>query len=229
MGAHVPRVVQIDYMNCRRRGALYTFAEDVSRLVDEEGYGLVIFDSVGMASGTSSEGSDANESAIRLFAAFGYLGTTVLAVDHVNRNDADTSTKRSRPYGSIYKSNLARATFELRRTRTADGAVLGLYHTKANDSEEMPPQALRVTHADDGSIAYERLDALPSELTRPLTMADRIASVLAAGHADVDDIALEIDAEPHTIRTTLNRYKQRFNKLPSGLWELLPERASHAS
>lgn len=229
MGAHIPRVVQIDYLNCRKRGALYSFAEDVARMVDLGGYGLVVVDSIGMAAGTGGEGSDANESAIRLFSAFGFLNTTVLAIDHVNRTDAESTNRKSRPYGSVYKSNLARATFELRRTRTGEGSVLGLYHTKANDSELMPPVSLRVTHGDDGSIAYERLEHMPTDLTKPLTLADQIASVLAHGHTSAEDIATEIEAEVPSVRTTLNRHKRRFNKLASGLWELLPEVKSHAS
>lgn len=229
MGAHIPSVVQIDYLNCRRRGALYSFAEDVARMVDAGGYGLVVVDSVGMASGTGGEGSDANESAIRLFSAFGYLGTTVLAVDHVNRTDADSAHRLSRPYGSIYKSNLARATFELRRTRTGSGSVLGLHHTKANDSELMPPQWLSVVHEDDGAITYQRLSSPPPEATGPLNLADRIAAVLVHGHASTAVIAAEIEAEEPSVRTTLNRHKTRFNRLPSGNWEVLPQSRSHAS
>jgi hypothetical protein len=231
MGAHIPRVVQIDYLNCRRRGPLYGFAEDVAKMVDREGYGLVVADSVQMASGTSSEGGDASETALRLFTAFGFIGTTVLAVDHINRTDADQQTRRSRPYGSVFKSNLARATFELRRTKLPDGSsALGVYNTKANDSDELPPVALRVVHADDGAITYERMESLPSDLTAPLKMADRIAAVLRSeGHMEYEAIAEVLDADAHTVRTTLNRNKQRFNKLPSGSWELLPEGRSHAS
>lgn len=231
MGAHIPRLVQLDYLNCRRRGALYTFAEDVARMVDVEGYSLVVVDSVGMASGTGGEGSDANESAIRLFSAFGYLATTVLAIDHVNRQDAD-SGKHSRPYGSVYKANLARATFELRQTRTPGGAVLGLHHRKANDSELMAPTWLEVAHHDDGSIVYGRLDRPPAEAleaSRPLPLQDQIAYVLAEGHATYEDVARAIEADPDSVRTVLNRHKQRFNKLPSGLWELLPEGNARAS
>ena len=228
MGAHVPRVVQVDYMNCRRRGALYTFAEDVSRLVDQRGYGLVIIDSVGMAAGTGGEGTDANESAIRLFAAFGYLATTVLAIDHVNRSDADTTTKRSRPYGSIYKSNLARATFELRRTRTAHGSVLGLYHTKANDSELLAPQPISVAYGDQGEITYERLEQMPAALTASLSLSDRIVALLADGHMTSDEIADELDHEQRKVEALLYKYKSRFSRLPSGAWELLPEATDHA-
>lgn len=228
MGAHIPRVVTIDYMNCRRRGALYSFAEDVARLVDQRGYGLVVVDSVGMAAGTGGEGSDANESAIRLFSAFGYLGTTVLAIDHINRADADTQSKRSRPYGSIYKSNLARATFELRRTKTATGSVLGLYHTKANDSDLLPPQPISVAYGDQGEIRYERLDSMPVALTESLSLLDRITALLSREHMSSEAIADELDHEKRRVEALLYKYKSRFNRLPSGAWEILSEAVDHA-
>lgn len=230
MGGYIPHVVQIHYLDCRRRGALYSFAEDIARMVEVEGFGAVVVDSVGMASGTSSEGSDANESAIRLFSAFGYLATTVLAIDHVSKSEADTPNRPARPYGSVYKTNLARATFELRRTKTADGSsVLGLYHTKANDSDTLPPMSLRVIHDDDGAIRYERLEQLPAELTRSLKLWQQISAVLAVGHATSEELAIELSADEHVIRTTLNKYKSRFNRLQSGAWELLPEGRRHAS
>lgn len=231
MGARVPHVVTVDFMDCRRRGPLAGFAEDVARLVTVSGYGLVVVDSVGMASGTGGEGSDANESAIRLFSAFGYLGTTILAIDHVNRADAEATGKRSRPYGSIYKSNLARATFELRRTKAPDGSsVLGLYHTKANDAELMAPQAIRVSHAEDGSIAYERLEAMPVSLTESLSLTERISALLAEGHATSETIALELDHDKKRVEALLYKYNgKRFNRLASGQWELLPEASAHAS
>lgn len=230
MGAHIPRVVQVDYLDCRRRGALFAFAEDVSRMVEQAGYGLVVVDSVGMASGVAGEASDANESAIRLFSAFGFLGTTVLAVDHVNRADAETTNKRSRPYGSIYKSNLARATFELRRQKSPDGSsALLLVHTKANDSDLMPPQAIRVVHGDDGAITYERMDAVPTDLAGSLTQADQLAAWLAEDHYTSDELAELTTLSPNVVRAVLSRHKTRFNKLSSGKYELLPEASSHAS
>lgn len=227
MGAHIPRVVTIDYLNCRRRGPLHAFAEDIARAVDREGYGLVVVDSVGMASGTGGDGGDANETAIRLFTAFGYLGTTVLAIDHINRTDADLPSKRSRPYGSVYKSNLARMTFELRRSE--DGTSLGIYHTKANDAEKMAPQSLQVTHADDGSIVYDRASFLSLDLTASLNKTERIANLLTQGPLDADDIAIELDDTKRNIAALLYKFNgKRFNKLPSGKWEVLPEVVSDA-
>lgn len=230
IGAHIPAIVQVHYLDCRRRGALYTFAEDIARLIDLEGFGLVIVDSVGMASGTSSEGTDANESAIRLFQAFGFLGTTILAADHVSKAETEVTNRPAKPYGSIYKTNLARATYELRRQKAPDGgSYLGLYNTKANDADTLPPQAISVVHGDDGSITYERLDQIPTELAGPLSQADRIASYLAGDRMTVEQLSDLTGIAENAVRAVLSRHKRRFNKLPSGSWELLEEASSHAS
>lgn len=228
MGAHIPFVVQIDYQNCRRRGPLHAFAEDVARAVDVEGYGLVVVDSIGMASGTGGEGGDANETAIRLFSAFGFIGTTILAIDHINRNDAEIITRKSRPYGSVYKSNLARATFEVRRSH--ESSAVGVYHTKANDGPLLAPQALRIAYGDDGAISYERAEWMPDELTAPLSKTDRIANVLRSGPLKADEIAAELEDGSTTkqVDALLRKYRTRFSPLPSGRWELLPEVQSHA-
>lgn len=226
LGAHIPELVTLDHVDCRRRGPLAGFAEDIARQIAAEDYGLVVVDSVGMASGTSAEGADANETAIRLFAAFGYLGTTVLAIDHVSKATADEPGKPARPYGSVYKANLARATFELRRTKMPDGAsVLALYNAKMSDADTFAPMALRVSHGDDGSIAYEREEVIPTALTRALTRRERIAHALRREHLTTEELAAILDDDEHRIRTELSRHKSLFSKLPSGAWEVL----DHAS
>lgn len=227
MGAHIPHVVQIRHADCRRRGPLPGFAEDVARFIDKEGIGAVVVDSVGMASGTSNEGSDANESAIRLFSAFGFLGTTVLAIDHISKAAAEDTGKPARPYGSIYKGLLARATYELRRSQAADGrSLLGVFNTKANDGPLLGPMTFSVAHGEDGAITYERLEATPSELAGSLANPDKIAAVLQGGrHMKPSEIADETGLSEATVRTTLHRYKgHRFGQLASKAWELLPDR-----
>lgn len=229
MGAHIPAVVTIRHADCRRRGPIAGFAEDIARYIDKEGIGLVIVDSIGMASGTSNEGSDANESAIRLFSAFGFLGTTVLAIDHISKAAAEDANKPARPYGSIYKGLLARATYELRRSQAADGrSLLGVFNTKANDGPLLGPMTFSVVHGEDGSIIYEPLEATPVELTKSLGNADKIAAVLR-GHMTTGEIAAETGLDQAVVRTTLNRHKgHRFGQLPSQKWELLPPKARTA-
>lgn len=221
-GANLPEVVQLDYRNCRRSGPLHSFAESLAATIDREGYGLVIVDSVGMAAGIGSDGGDANESALRLFMAIGYLGTTVLAIDHVAKADVADERVKSRPYGSIYKGNLARATWELRLTNNDRGAFLGLYNTKANDAPAAAPVSLQVFHEDDGAIRYERLAQLPMELTRHLSQRDQIVAALRQlGHLTTDEIATETGLSDNKVRAVLSRHGDLFSKLPSGKWEVL--------
>lgn len=226
MGGRLPNVATIAYRDCRRRGALYTFAEDIAGEVDREGYGLVVVDSVGMASGAGGEASDANESTIRLFLAFGYIGTTILAIDHVKKEDKEDDRRRSTPYGSVFKENLARATWELRSSANEQGSYIGLYNQKVNDFDKHAPISLSVRHHDDGSIEYDQVAQLPVELTRHLSQRDQITAALRTlGHLETNEIAEATGLSENTIRAVLSRYRQAFNRLPSGKWEAL----THAS
>jgi hypothetical protein len=222
VGAHIPGVVTIDYRNCRRSGPLHTFAESLATEIDREGYGLVVVDSVGMASGIGSEGGDANESALRLFTAIGYLRTTVLCIDHVAKADTADERGKSTPYGSVYKTNLARATWEVRLTDNQRGSFIGLYNTKNNDAAKAAPMSLQVLHDDDGAIRYERLAALPVELTRHLSQRDQIVAALRQmGHLSTEDIAIETGLADNKVRAVLSRHSDVFSKLPSGKWAVL--------
>jgi hypothetical protein len=232
MGANIPGPVTISYRNCKRRGALPGFAEDLAREVDERRFGLVIVDSVGMASGVG-EGGDANETAIRLFGAFGALGTTVLAIDHVNKTDATRTDRTTRAYGSVYKGLLARATYEIRRGKAADGRwLIAIRNTKFNDGDELGDQALKVHHEPNGAIWYERLEQLPAEMKigEP-TIWELAAEVLEAGDYGEAEIAAAIEKPVPTVRSTLYRMSQQgaVERLPSSKkWRLI-RRAEAAS
>lgn len=216
-GAHVPHVVEIRYRPMV--APIADGVDELARIVDRESIALVIVDSVGPAAGTMAEGTDAAESALRLFGAFRALRTTVLALDHVAKASLDEPSRQARPYGSIYKQNLARATWELRRS----GDALALYHTKSNVSRLGGPRGLAVTYGDDGSIRYEEAP-LSDDLRKPIRLPDRIAELLADGfHREVAEIVADLgmdQAEANKVRATLSR-DRRFNKLPSGRWEVI--------
>ena len=226
MGANIPGPVTISYLNCKRRGALPGFAEDLAREIDLRSFGLVVVDSVGMAAGVG-EGGDANETAIRLFAAFGALGTTVLAVDHVNKTDATRSDRTTRAYGSVYKGLLARATFEVRRGKAADGRwLIAIRNTKYNDADELGDQALKVHHEPDGAIWYERLEQMPAEMKigEP-TIWELAAELLEMGDMSESEIAAAIDRQVPAVRATLYRVARdqgSVERLPSSKkWRLI--------
>lgn len=92
-----------------------------------------------------------------MFRALRVLGATVLLVDHLNKQTP--SGDSARPYGSVYKPALARATFELYERDTpplysaANYQHLTLAHRKANLTERQPDTFLRIERyglLDDG-------------------------------------------------------------------------------
>ena len=98
--------VSIAYLRMAR-----PLADDLERArarVEEHGPGLVIVDSTVMASGGRGDGEGAEASAVRLFAAFRELGCAVLGIDHVTKADSTSETPTAGPYGSVFKTNLAR-------------------------------------------------------------------------------------------------------------------------
>lgn len=226
-GAGISEIPEIGYRACV--GAFVDQTEDVVRIVDEGHVGLVVIDSVEMASAsTRGEGSDANEAAIRLFSALRHLHTTVLAIDHVSKASSESSSGAGKPYGSTFKANLARGTFELRQAKAGtgdDGRIhVALYHRKSNVSARMKPQGLWVEHAGD-AIRFGREDITEADLAAGMTLADRIAAVVTGGPASVEDIAVELDEPTNKVRSVLSRGRdKRFIKLPSGNWGVL----SHA-
>jgi hypothetical protein len=202
-------------------GPLADQVESVAAEVAEHDVRLLVVDSIGLAAGTSADGSDAAESALRLFSAFRALHVGVLAVDHVSKSEADQTGRTTRPYGSIYKVNLARATFELRRDDTGGTtSKIGIYNTKTNLGRKLAPQALRVEHGV-GCITFSRAD-LDGRLEEVLPMADRLARLLVTspgGAMLVGDIAEELGSTPEIVRATLSRYKHRFVKnTVTGVW-----------
>jgi hypothetical protein len=225
MGANLPSPASILYRQCY--GPLYRQVEPIARIVAKEDIGLVIVDSVGMAAGIGSEGGDAAEVALKLFGAFRALTTTrpgcaILGIHHITKTEAGDDGKQSKPYGSVYFENLSRATFELRAS--SDGLALGLYNTKPPSyGPRLAPMALSITHEEDGTIRYGRMDSLPEELTRSLPLAERIYRLLAVEKLDPGEIADTLDEPPNKVRAILSRHNAKlFGKLASGKWEALP-------
>lgn len=214
--ANIPGAIRIRYRRCY--GPLADQTEELVRIVTEHGIGLVVVDSVALAAGSGSEGSEASEGAIRLFSAFRLLGTTVLALAHIAKADSNEPGRAASPYGSVFYTNLARATFELRRSAGPDDvARLGVYNTKSNVRRPLPPIGLEVRQEDGGSIAYDTFSITDdATLSRRLSVWDRARAALADSDMHEEELAEQIEVDEKVIRTTLNRVAK------SGLVERLP-------
>lgn len=206
-------------------GSLDDMAEAMSGEIAKQGVVLTIVDSVGMASGTSRDGSGAEEGAIRLFGAFRQLGTTVLAIDHVTGEDVKSDRATMKPYGSIYKVNLARAVWELRGSMSSETnpleGHLALYHRKVNAGRLSAPVGIRVSHTDDAT-AFHREEVSDEGLVRAMTTSARLALSLRSGPMTVPDLATDLGVTDGVVRVTLHRGNGRqFTKLADGRWALV--------
>lgn len=203
--------------------------EAVARQMAEEP-GLLIVDSVGLAQGMSSEGSDAADSALRFFAALRAVGSTSLSIDHVAKTGAGQPGGAGKPYGSTYKTNIARSTWELRQARTPDqdGTVhLGLFHRKANTMAKHRPIGLAMTFGP-GVVRWSREEVRPENLGGQ-TNVEMVADALRAHPLTTREIAKETDLTEAVIRAVFSRYRDRFVKTRTGNWALLEtERAEPA-
>lgn len=184
-------------------------ADDAAHLrteVDRLGVGLVIVDSLGPACGAEPESADA---AIRTLNALrSFAPATRLVIAHVSKADIARNGP-SRPYGSVYVQNLARSVWEIRRSDDeSKDLVLGLFHRKCNTGRLSAPIGLRFEFGEDGIRLLPSDIGEQPDLLAKTSLTFQIQKTLTAGGRTVDEIAKTLDANPDTVRRTLNRLKE---------------------
>ena len=180
----VPKSVY--YRRCVR--PLANDAEELSALVADKGIVLVIVDSSAYAMGAQGEYGDANESILRMHEGLRIIGVTSLLVDHVNKTDAKSKGGAATPYGSAYKTNAARVSWEVRKEASAEGLRISLYHAKSNDTALLPPIGIALDWTYDSimfrKVAVETENAEPVEdrslLTLMIELTDEVIEVETA-------------------------------------------------
>ncbi len=150
-----PKPKSIYYRRCVR--PLANDAEELSALVADKGIVLVIVDSSAYAMGAQGEYGDANESILRMHEGLRIIGVTSLLVDHVNKTDAKAKGGAATPYGSAYKTNAARVSWEVRKEPSVDGLRIALYHAKSNDTALLPPRGIALDWTYD-SIKFRKTE-----------------------------------------------------------------------
>ena len=206
---------QFYWRSCRRGGALKNQTHQIAKEFSELGIGFYVVDSVGLAAGLGTERGGPEETALGLFEAMGVLDATPLCIDHVNKVDAANKGSAAKAYGSIYKENLCRHAWEIRKDQEngANEAHIGLFNRKSNRGTLQPPFGIHATWFDDDAVLLQREDVRDSPaLAQAGGMALRIEHLLGNGAMTVRDIADELDADRDSVRTTLNRSK-RFVKV----------------
>lgn len=164
----------------------------------------VVVDSLGAAGGPEPESADA---AIRTLMALRGLPGTKLVIAHVSKASAEQT--HSRPFGSVYVSNLARSTIEARRqdTEDSDDLSLSLYHRKTNHGRQAKPSALVFNFDHSGAITIRKGEPDMKSASLPAQILDALRS----GAKTVPEIAEEVAKTEAHVRKELNALEKRTN------------------
>ncbi|MHC9062221.1 AAA family ATPase [Nitrospira sp. CMX1] len=198
----------VTYLRCTER--LARMVHEVARIVQQEQITLLVIDSLLAAAGG---GSDA-EATEHLFSALRVLDIATLIIGHTPKTLAegqDTPTI----YGSVFNSNFARSTWEIRTEQEVgeDCAILGLFHRKTNLTRKHSPMGLKVHQTSDGTfIQYESFDLnQAAEIEKALPLPNRIRNLLESDGTPRTsrEVADELQKPLQTVKATLSnaRYK----------------------
>jgi hypothetical protein len=206
------------WRSCKRNGPLKNQTNHIANEFAELGIGFYVIDSVGLAAGLGSERGGPEESTLSLFEAMGYLEATPLCIDHISKEGLNSKGAHPRAYGSIYKENLCRQAWEVRKDQE-DGsseAHIGLFNHKSNRGAKLPPIGIRANwfsdEAEPAVLLHSEDVRASSTLVQAGGLTMRIEHVLRHGSLTVREISDELDERPDKVRATLNQSK-RFQKL----------------
>ncbi len=211
LGTHPQKLL---YRECRQ--PFSTMAEDLASYIAAEGVGLVIVDSAEAAMGDSGERTTSAARANRLFNELRYLGTTALVLDHVSGEGLKGKDLAGRPFDSVFKSNRARATWEVKKDQSLGAArwQVGLYLTKTNRTAPLAPIGIEIDLGTPGMVRFHRQDVRQSDVLSAATSWQfRIDGALwnaKLTHAELYAVlGAETEAEQGTVRKTVSKGVQK--------------------
>ena len=172
---------------------------------------MVIVDSIAAACGGEPERADI---ALRLCNAVRALDTTALLIGHQTKGNDDTG----KPFGSVFGTNEARSTMEIKRQQAAgqDTMNLGLYHRKINDGRLEKPIGISVSFSDD-TIKFNAQSIVDvPELAGRLPAWQVIEDYLRrSGPSSVEEIAAATDRKANTIHKVFSDRRGLFVEIPN--------------
>ena len=203
------------------RACVQPLANEVTtlrRFTVEHKIDVLVIDSGALACGGAPEDAQAT---LRFFGALRELGKTSLTICHQAKNL--TGAMEKTVFGSAFWQNVARNVWYAKKDQETgvNQILVGLYHTKANQTKLHSPFAVKVTHESEATY-FERGNLLDSpELAKGAPLHERIAIELKAGSLTDKEIAEKLEKPESTIRVTLYRHSKLFIKLSAGKWGLL--------
>jgi AAA domain len=179
-------------------------ADRLSRLAREHRVDYLIVDSIAFACDGPPESA---EVAAGYFRALRRIGVGSLNVAHITKAEGGDS----KPFGSTFWHNGARATWFAQRSGEDDGPelVVGLYNRKSNAGPRSAPFGYRIGF-DVGRIEVEptELDDV-ADLAARMSVRQRMIALLRGGAKTMVEIASELEVPVDTIKKTERRGRDR--------------------
>lgn len=184
----------------RLRRPLVDVIADLRREAFVNEIDLVIMDSLGAACGPEPETAG---SALGALQAVGSLPGTKLVIAHVSK--AGAAEAKAKPFGSVYIENTARSTIEARGVKEDNEILVTLRHDKANHGRTARPVGVTAAFLPDGTITLSH--GRPDDSS--LSLASQVLTALGQTDSSVSGIARLIDANPKSVKATLQRLENR--------------------
>ena len=181
-------------------------APAINKLVREKSIDLVVVDSAAPA---TLEPENANM-VIPYFHTLRSLGCASLTIAHMTKASGG---KGDSPFGSTMWRNLSRANYQVKADRSEEHVAISLRNTKFNSQKRLKPIGYKFAFGD-GAVTVTSAQPLDyPDLAQDTPLRDRIMEALRRGQMSAEDIAQELDESRDTVRRTLNRNKNNFQKL----------------
>ena len=134
------------------------------------------------------------------------IGVGSLHLAHAVKSEEHQES--SGPFGSVFWANSARSLWMIKRApgEGADDRVVevALTHKKSNTGRLLAPLGLRLTF-DSSRTTIQNMDLASSTLSTSLPLWQRMRALVAAHAMTVEDIALELDAQPKSVARAVQR------------------------
>ena len=153
-------------------------------------------------------------------------GITTLMVTHVSKGEKKDGNAKRTPFGSVFFENFPRLTWELRSEydEQSKSFLFGAFCRKSNVGK-LDPKGIRMAFLP-GKVTMEYIDPEETEINdEKQTLAEMILALLEERSMTVKEMADILQAIPGSVRTVLNRLKNRglITTTPTGAWTLVRE------
>lgn len=200
-----PQLKSADIRYLSHHEPIWNIVPTLLRRIQLDRIDFLVLDSLAAATG----GDASAEAATKASRALRMLNIGALVIAHTPKSTEDHH--ESSIYGSVFFTNFARATWEVRKEQEigSDSAVIGLFNRKNNLSRMHHPIGIRIQQNPESSaIRFDSYDlSQTAELEKGLPVASRIRNFLERDGSlyTAKEIADAIEAPLATVKVTLSR------------------------